>query len=89
MAALDGRNAVDRGIHLTDIRRSTTRKHLFQERQLRSVTSKTRRTPANFLILRRRTKDGGAVTPTRWTPPDRALRELKAGRFDGAAVLVP
>jgi len=88
MAALDrGGTLAVAGIYLTDIPPSYDR-YLFQERQLRSVTSNTRQDAREFLTFAAEHKL--AVT-THEHPPgaaDRALADLKAGRFD-AAVLVP
>jgi alcohol dehydrogenase, propanol-preferring len=76
------------GIHLSDIPTLNYQRHLFQERQLRSVTSNTRADARDFLAF------AGAhrlkVTSPQY-PMDRAadaLGDLAAGRIAGAAVLV-
>ncbi|WP_406135050.1 hypothetical protein [Streptomyces sp. NBC_01089] len=77
------------GIHLTDVPVLNYRRHLFQERDLRSVTSNTRQDGRDFLALAQRV--GVRVTVSRYplSGADRALADLAAGRVRGAAVLVP
>ena len=77
------------GIHLTDIPPLNYEKHLFQERQLRSVTSNTRDDAREFLAFAAGHKLAVTVHPYPLDAADQALRDLKAGRFDGAAVLIP
>jgi propanol-preferring alcohol dehydrogenase len=90
MAALDrGGTLSIAGIHLTDIPPLNYEKHLFQERQLRSVTSNTRQDAREFLTFAAEHKLAVTVHPYPLDAADQALRDLKAGRFDGAAVLVP
>ncbi|MGS2811404.1 zinc-binding alcohol dehydrogenase family protein [Nocardia sp. MW-W600-9] len=77
------------GIHLTDVPVLNYQRHLFRERQLRSVTSNTRAQAREFLALAQGRHL--AVTTHRYSldRADRALEDLSMGRFDGAAVLVP
>jgi len=77
------------GIHLTDIPQLNYERHLFQERQLRSVTANTRADGEEFLALAARL--GITVTTTEYAldEADKALADLAAGHFTGAAVLVP
>jgi propanol-preferring alcohol dehydrogenase len=76
------------GIHLSDIPPLNYQRHLFQERQIRSVTSNTRADARAFLGL------AAAHHITVTTPEyplsqaDRALSDLSAGRVSGAAVLL-
>ncbi|MFJ3234381.1 zinc-binding alcohol dehydrogenase family protein [Streptomyces sp. NPDC086787] len=76
------------GIHLSDVPSLCYESDLFYEKELRSVTSNTRADAREFLAkaalhgVRATTH----VYPLSQAP--RALRDLKAGRFDGAAVLV-
>ncbi|MEV6166807.1 zinc-binding alcohol dehydrogenase family protein [Streptomyces sp. NPDC051954] len=76
------------GIHLTDIPPLRYESELFYEKELRSVTSNTREDGREFLALAAL----HGVHATTHTYPlsgaDRALADLKHGRFDGAAVLV-
>jgi propanol-preferring alcohol dehydrogenase len=62
---------------------------LWEERQLVSVANLTRQDGIDFLRV---ASEVGIVTETTRYPLDqanRALTDLRAGRFDGAAVLVP
>jgi propanol-preferring alcohol dehydrogenase len=90
LAALDrGGTLAIAGIALTDIPPLNYEKHLFQERQLRSVTSNTRADAREFLGFAAEHKLAVTVHPYPLEAADQALRDLKAGRFDGAAVLTP
>ena len=90
LAALDrGGTLAIAGIYLTDIPPLNYEKHLFQERQLRSTTSNTRADAREFLDFAAGHKLQVTVHPYPLDAADQALRDLKAGRFDGAAVLVP
>ena len=90
LAALDrGGTLSIAGIHLTDIPPLNYEKHLFQERQLRSVTANTRQDAREFLGLAAEHQLNVTVHPYPLDTADQALRDLKAGRFDGAAVLIP
>ena len=90
MAALDrGGTLAIAGIALTDIPPLNYDKHLFEERQLRSVTSNTRADAREFLGFAAEHSWPSPSTRIRSTPPTVPWRDLKAGRFDGAAVLVP
>jgi propanol-preferring alcohol dehydrogenase len=77
------------GIYLTDIPVLNYERHLFQERQLRSVTSNTRQDARDFLSFAA-THHLQVTTheyPLEAAP--QALMDLKHGAFDGAAVLLP
>ncbi len=90
LAALDrGGTLAIAGIYLTDIPPLSYERYLFQERQVRSVTSNTRADAREFLALAQQHKL--SVTTHRYAlnAANQALADLKAGRFDGAAVLVP
>ncbi|OPX14140.1 alcohol dehydrogenase [Gordonia sp. i37] len=77
------------GIHLSDIPALNYERELFYEKEIRSVTANTRGDGREFLRL----VEEYGITATTHTYPlsraDAALADLKAGRFDGAAVLVP
>lgn len=75
------------GIHLTDVPSLDYRRHLFQERQVRSVTANTRADGAEFLRLAGRLPLTVATRPYPFTEADRALSDLAADRVNGAAVL--
>jgi propanol-preferring alcohol dehydrogenase len=90
LAALDrGGTLSIAGIYLSDIPPLNYEKHLFQERQLRSVTANTRADAREFLGFAAAHKLAVTVHPYPLDAADRALADLKAGRFDGAAVLIP
>jgi propanol-preferring alcohol dehydrogenase len=90
MAALDrGGTLAIAGIYLTDIPPMSYDKYLFQERQLRSVTSNTRQDAREFLALAALHKLSVTTHEYPLDAADHALADLKAGHFDGAAVLVP
>ena len=90
LAALDrGGTLALAGIYLTDIPVLSYEKYLFQERQLRSVTSNTRDDAREFLEFARQHKLSVTTHEYPLAAADHAQRDLKAGRFDGAAVLVP
>ena len=76
------------GIHMSDIP-SFPYPILWEERQLLSVANLTRQDGLDFLRL---APEIGIVTSTRPYPlaeANTALCDLRAGRFEGAAVLVP
>jgi propanol-preferring alcohol dehydrogenase len=77
------------GIHLSDIPVLNYQRHLFQERQVRSVTSNTRADARDFLAFAARHRI--EVTTPRYPlqRADRALIDLAEGRIAGAAVLLP
>lgn len=77
------------GIHLSDIPSLNYQRHLFQERDLRSVTSNTRQDGREFLALADRIGIQVTVTPYPMSRADQALTDLAADRVNGAAVLVP
>jgi propanol-preferring alcohol dehydrogenase len=77
------------GIYLSDIPSLNYQRHLFQERQLRSVTSNTRQDAREFLDIAERHKLAVTVHPYPLGSAGQALADLKRGAFDGAAVLVP
>jgi propanol-preferring alcohol dehydrogenase len=90
LAALDrGGTLAIAGIYLSDIPPLNYERHLFQERQLRSVTSNTRADAREFLDFAVGHKLQVTVHPYPLDAADQALRDLKAGRFDGAAALIP
>jgi propanol-preferring alcohol dehydrogenase len=90
LAALDrGGTLAVAGIHLTDIPVLNYQRHLFQERELRSVTSNTRQDGREFLALAARIGIRATVTPYPLDRADQALTDLAADRVNGAAVLIP
>ena len=90
LAALDrGGTLAVAGIHLSDIPVLRYQQHLFQERQLRSVTSSTRQDGRDLLRFAARHHLQVVTTPYPLDKADAALADLAAGRVRGAAVLIP
>lgn len=77
------------GIHLSDIPALNYERHLFQEREIRSVTANTRTDAREFLAFAAEHRIEVTVHPYPLADADRALSDLAHGRFAGAAVLVP
>jgi propanol-preferring alcohol dehydrogenase len=87
-AVRKGGRVVCAGIHMSDIP-AFPYSSLWEERQLVSVANLTRRDGIDFLRL---APAVGIVTQTTRYPlqqANQALADLRAGRFEGAAVLVP
>jgi propanol-preferring alcohol dehydrogenase len=88
LAALDrGGTVAIAGIHLTDVPPLDYQRHLFQERQIRSVTANTRDDGREFLDVAARIGLRIVTTPYPFTAADRALADLAADRVNGAAVI--
>ena len=89
LAALDrGGTLAVAGIHLSAVPTLDYHRHLFQERQLRSVTANTRADGEEFLALAARLGVEVTTTPYPLDAADRALADLAADRVTGAAVLI-
>jgi len=87
-AVRKGGRVVCAGIHMSDIP-SFSYDLLWEERQLLSVANLTRQDGLEFL---KQVPEIGIVTKTTRYPltqANEALADLRAGRFEGAAVLVP
>tara|TARA_R110001583_G_scaffold193616_1_gene362411 strand:- start:11686 stop:12669 length:984 start_codon:yes stop_codon:yes gene_type:complete len=87
-AVRKGGRVVCAGIHMSDIP-SFPYQLLWEERQLLSVANLTRQDGLDFLS---QVPKMGIVTKTTRYPlqqANEALSDLRAGRFDGAAVLIP
>lgn len=90
LAALDrGGTLAIAGIHLSDIPSLNYQHHLFQERQVRSVTSNTRADARAFLQFAGEHRIEVTTPEYPLGRADRALADLSAGRIAGAAVLLP
>jgi len=76
------------GIHMSDIP-SIAYEDLWHERSVRSVANLTREDGHEFLALAREAKIATTVTTYPLNEAERALGDLREGRFDGSAVLVP
>jgi len=77
------------GIHLSDIPPLNYQRHLFQERQVRSVTSNTRADARAFLDFAGRHHIAVTTPEYPLEQADQALTDLVEGRIAGAAVLLP
>jgi propanol-preferring alcohol dehydrogenase len=87
-AVRKGGTVVCAGIHMSDIP-SFRYRLLWEERQIVSVANLTRRDGLEFLAF---ATEAGIETRTRTYPLDQAnsaLADLRAGRLEGAAVLIP
>jgi propanol-preferring alcohol dehydrogenase len=87
-AVRKGGRVVCAGIHMTDIP-SFPYRLLWEERQILSVANLTRDDGMSFLSL---VPEIGIVTKTTSYPltdANQALDDLRYGRFEGAAVLIP
>jgi|SRR6185312_8484105 len=89
LRALDkGGTVVCAGIHMSDIP-SFRYDDLWGERTIRSVANLTRRDGEEFLALAPRVPVKTTVRPYPLARANEALDDLRAGRLEGAAVLVP
>jgi propanol-preferring alcohol dehydrogenase len=88
MAALDrgGRLAIA-GIHLSDVPPLNYDKHLFEERELVSVTANTRRDGEEFLALAAQIPIRPTTTEYPFEKADIALEDLARDAVRGAAVI--
>lgn len=77
------------GIHLSDIPALNYQRHLFQERQIRSVTSNTRADARAFLDFAGRHRIEVTTPQYPLDRADQALTDLAEGKIAGAAVLLP
>jgi propanol-preferring alcohol dehydrogenase len=83
-----GARVVCAGIHMSDIP-SFPYALLWEERQLLSVANLTRQDGEDFLALAPRMGIKTQVTRYALKDANRALADLRAGAFEGAAVLIP
>jgi propanol-preferring alcohol dehydrogenase len=87
-AVRKGGRVVCAGIHMSDIP-SFPYSLLWEERQLVSVANLKRRDGIDFLALAQKISITTKTTTYALTQANEALADLRAGRFEGAAVLVP
>ncbi len=87
-AVRKGGRVVCAGIHMSDIPGFPYRL-LWEERQLLSVANLTRQDGLDFLRLVPEMGITTQVTRYKLTQANQALADLRAGRFEGAAVLLP
>jgi alcohol dehydrogenase, propanol-preferring len=76
------------GIHLSDVPVLNYERHLFHERDLRSVTSNTRRDGEELFRLVERLPVSAHTTVVPFAAVDRALSDLAHGRAAGSLVVV-
>ncbi|HET7355650.1 MAG TPA: zinc-dependent alcohol dehydrogenase family protein [Nocardioidaceae bacterium] len=89
LAALDrGGTLAVAGIHLSDIPPLSYQLHLFQERNLCSVTANTRADGAELFAVAARQHLQVTTTPYSFEAADQALADLAQDRVSGAAVLM-
>jgi propanol-preferring alcohol dehydrogenase len=87
-AVRKGGRVVCAGIHMSDIP-AFSYDILWEERQLVSVANLTRRDGIEFLRLAPEIGIVTSIKPYRLDEANEALADLRAGRFQGAAVLTP
>jgi propanol-preferring alcohol dehydrogenase len=87
-AMAPGGTVVCAGIHMSDIR-SFPYQDLWQERAIRSVANLTRQDGREFLALALQVPVKTTVTTYSLEQTEEALADLRAGRFEGTAVVVP
>jgi alcohol dehydrogenase, propanol-preferring len=83
-----GGSVVCAGIHMTDIP-SFPYEDLWQERSIRSVANLTREDGTAFLALAPQVPVRTTITTYPLEQAEQALADLRAGAFEGAAVLMP
>jgi alcohol dehydrogenase, propanol-preferring len=83
-----GGTVVCAGIHMSDIP-SFPYEDLWHERTIRSVANLTRRDAVEFLALAPKVPVRTRVTIYQLERAEQALADLRAGRFEGTAVVVP
>jgi alcohol dehydrogenase, propanol-preferring len=83
-----GGTVVCAGIHMTDIP-SFPYADLWEERTIRSVANLTRRDGHEFLALAAQIPIRTTITTYALEQAEDALADLRAGRFEGTAVIVP
>ena len=87
-AVRKGGRVICGGIHMSDIPRFPY-SLLWEERSLMSVANLTRADGREFLALAPKAKVRTTTTPHPLDQANRALDDLRSGRLEGAAVLVP
>ena len=87
-ALAPGGTVVCAGIHMTDIP-SFPYDDLWGERSIRSVANLTRKDGEEFLALAPKVPVRTTVTTYPLEHAEQALADLRAGRFEGSAVIVP
>jgi propanol-preferring alcohol dehydrogenase len=83
-----GGSVICAGIHMTEIP-AFPYESLWHERTIRSVANLTRQDGHEFLELAPRVPVRSTVTTYPLNEAEQALADLRAGRFEGTAVLIP
>jgi propanol-preferring alcohol dehydrogenase len=83
-----GGTVITAGIHMTDIP-SFPYDDLWHERSIRSVANLTRKDGEEFLALAPKIPVRTTVSPYPLAKAEQALADLRAGAFEGSAVIVP
>jgi alcohol dehydrogenase, propanol-preferring len=83
-----GGTVVCAGIHMSDIP-SFPYEDLWHERTIRSVANLTRRDGEEFIALAPKVPVRTTITKYPLEQAESALADLRAGRFEGTAVIVP
>jgi alcohol dehydrogenase, propanol-preferring len=87
-ALAPGGTVVCAGIHMTDIP-SFSYDDLWEERSIRSVANLTRKDGDEFLALAPKVPVRTTISTYPLDQAEQALADLRAGRFEGSAVVVP
>lgn len=87
-ALAPGGSVITAGIHMTDIP-SFPYEILYGERSIQSVANLTRQDGEEFLALAPRVPVKTTVSTYALDQAENALADLRAGRFEGSAVIVP
>lgn len=89
LAALDkGGTLAIAGIHLTDIPPLNYEKHLFYDKEIRSVAANTRKDGLELLEKAKAAKIKPLVASYRLADANLALQDLKQSKLDGSGVLI-
>ena len=87
-AVRKGGHVICAGIHMSDIP-SFPYRLLWEERQVVSVANLTRQDGVDFLAVAAQARVATEVTTYPLASANEALNDLRAGRLNGAAVLLP
>jgi alcohol dehydrogenase, propanol-preferring len=87
-ALAPGGTAVCAGIHMSDIP-SFPYDDLWEERSIRSIANLTREDGHEFLALSAQVPVRTTISTYPLDEAERALADLRAGRFEGSAVIIP
>jgi propanol-preferring alcohol dehydrogenase len=86
-ATTRGGTVVLAGIHMSEVPAMDYGRHLFYERDLRTVTANTRADGQSFLRVAHAIRLMPSVSTYQFDRVDAALSDLRAGRLSGSAVI--